>query len=296
MTDTGPASGPDSGPDTGPDTGPNADQAAYWQSRAGQKWVTHQATLDRLFENVLAATLARAAPQPGERVLDIGCGTGASTRALAEAVGPEGHVTGIDISAPLIDLARARVTAPQANFLRADAQTQSFAPEHDLLFSRFGVMFFDDPVAAFANLRRAARPGARLAMICWGPMPDNPWFRLPFKAAVERLGRPSPLPEFAPGPTAFKDIDRVTGILRDAGWSAAEGEKVEIPLLPPQVLQEAAEFACLIGPAARTLQEKDGTEDDRSAIIEATAALLSQYRRDTDLTIPARLILYSARA
>ena len=88
----------------------------------------------------------------------------------------------------------------------------------------------------------------------------------------------------------------MTGILRDAGWSAAEGEEVEIPLLPPQLLQEAAEFACLIGPAARTLQEKDGTEDDRSAIIEATAALLSQYRRDTDLTIPARLILYSARA
>lgn len=275
---------------------PNADQADYWRSRAGQKWVTHQETLDRLFENVLADTLALARPAPGERVLDIGCGTGASTAKLAEAIGPQSRVTGIDISAPLLALACRRVTAPNADFIEADAQTHPLEPVHDLLFSRFGVMFFADPVAAFTNLRRAATPGARLVMACWGPMPDNPWFRLPFKAAVERLGRSSPLPEFAPGPTAFKDIDRVTGILRDAGWSAPEGQRIESQLLPPQVLQEAAEFACLIGPAARTIQEKNGSDEDTRAIIGATAEMLTQYRQDTDLTIPARLVLYSARA
>ena len=274
---------------------PNADQAEYWSSTAGEKWVTYQADLDRLLAGVLDVVLDAAKVQPGEHVLDIGCGTGASTAELARLVGPEGHVAALDISAPLLDLARRRAAAPNVSFTRADAQTHAFDARADLVFSRFGVMFFEDPVAAFANLRNGLRPGGRLAMICWQDMPANPWFQVPFDAAVSRLGRPSALPPNAPGPTAFKDIDRVTGLLSDAGWSDPRGDRIEVDLIPPQNLTEAATFAATLGPASRTLAEKDGTEEDARAITKAIAGALRAFETDAGLRVPSRLIVYTAR-
>jgi len=273
----------------------NTEQADYWQSEAGRKWVTHKDALDTLMANVLDAALSAARPGRGEDVLDIGCGTGASTARLSEMVDAHGHVTAIDISSTLLALARERVTAANVDFLHADAQSYEFTRQYDLLFSRFGVMFFDDPVAAFVNLRRAARPGARLAMICWQGMPANPWFQIPFMAAIDRLGRPSPLPENAPGPTAFKDIERVTGILSRAGWSDVAGTPVEVDLIPPQDVQDAADFAATLGPASRTLAEKGGTDEDRRAITKAIATALEGYRSDAGIAVPARLVIYTGR-
>lgn len=275
----------------------NADQAEYWNSASGQTWATHQDRLDTLLAGALEAVLERAAPQPGEHVLDIGCGTGASSLALSELVGADGHVTALDISEPLLDLARARAKGCRnLDFVLGDAQVHPFDAESaDLVISRFGVMFFDDPVAAFANLLSATRHGGRLAMICWQGAPENPWFMVPMQAAMDRLGKPEPMDPHAPGPMAFKDIDRVTGILSDAGWTAAHGERVEVDLIPPYPLDEAAGFAATLGPATRLLREKGGGEEDAAAIRAATAAVFAPYQDDTGLRLPGRLIVYTAK-
>ncbi len=276
----------------------NIDQAEYWSSPAGQTWVTHQAQMDTLMSGVLDAALEHAAPAPGEAVLDIGCGTGASTLGLSKRVGSDGRVSALDIADPLLELARKRgadAGLENIQFINGDAQTYAF-PERtaDLVFSRFGVMFFADSVAAFANLRRAARKGGRLAMICWQSAPDNPWFMVPMKAAMDRLGKPEPMDPLAPGPMAFKDVDRVTGILSDAGWSKAKGEKITVDLIPPQNVTEAAEMATTIGPATRLIREKDGSEADIAAIRTGVEAALHPYLGDAGLRVPAGLILYTA--
>ena len=274
----------------------NADQAEYWSSPAGQTWATHQDQLDTLMAGALDAIVARGAPQPGEQVLDIGCGTGASGLVLSDQVGPTGHVTALDISEPLLALARQRGAGrDNLSFVLGDAQTHAF-PEGaaDLVISRFGVMFFEDSVAAMANLRRATKVGGRLAMICWQGAPENPWFMLPMKAAMDRLGKPEPMDPLAPGPMAFKDVERVTGILREAGWARAQGEKLEVDLVPPQTLEAAAEMATTIGPATRLIREKNGTEADVAAIKAGCKAAFATYQTEAGLRVPAHLIAYTA--
>ena len=276
----------------------NIDQAEYWSSPSGQTWVTHQAAMDTLLSEVLDRVLEAAAPAKGETVLDIGCGTGASSLLLSEAVGPEGHVKALDIADPLLALARHRGTeagCDNIDYINADAQTYGFKPgAADLVFSRFGVMFFNDPVAAFANLRAGTKPGGRLAMICWQGAPLNPWFMVPMQVAMDRLGKPEPMDPHAPGPMAFKDVDRVTGILGDAGWTGAASELVEVDLIPPQSVAAAAEMATTIGPATRLIREKDGTEADKQAIREGVEVALEPYQSERGLRVPSRLIVYTA--
>ena len=169
--------------------GPNAGQVAYWNEAVGPTWAELQEPLDRQLGPLGRAAMAALKPRPGERILDIGCGSGQTSVELAGAVAPDGAVLGVDISRPLLDTARAR--SPGANdvtFLEADAQTAAFEPgAFDAAFSRFGVMFFADPPAAFANIRRALKPGGRLAFICWRGMVDNPIMTLPMMAAGKRF-------------------------------------------------------------------------------------------------------------
>ena len=276
----------------------NTDQADFWSSEAGQVWVAHQDEFDTLLQQALEAVLQHAAPRPGESVLDVGCGTGASSLRLSDMVGNAGGVTAVDIAPPLLNRARARAGA-RANlrFEHGDAQTHPFdRASADLVFSRFGVMFFADPLAAFANLRRAARPDGRLAMICWQGAPDNPWVMVPMQAAMDRLGKPEPIDPHAPGPMAFKDIDRVTGILSAAGWRNAKGTPVEVDLIPPQTLESAADFATSAGPATRVLRERNGSDEDAAAICAACASGFAPYLKAHGLRIPARLIVYTADA
>lgn len=281
-------------------TGANADQAEFWNSEPGQVWVAEQDRFDTLLHEALEAVLDHAAPRPGEAVLDVGCGAGTSSLRLSDMVGAAGRVTALDISAPLLDHARARAGAePTARsnlrFTLGDAQTHELGGlEVDLVISRFGVMFFDDPRAAFANLRRAVRPGGRLAMICWQGAPENPWFMVPMQAAIARLGKPEPMDPLAPGPMAFKDIDRVTAILTGAGWDNASGRPIEVDLIPPQSLEAAADFATSAGPATRVMREKGGTPEDAEAIRATCAEGFAPYQVAQGLRIPARLIVYSA--
>jgi SAM-dependent methyltransferase len=212
----------------------NAEQAAYWTARSEQ-WVTHQAALDARLAPVGEQLLTRAAPRPGERVVDVGCGTGATTLAVAEKVGTRGSVLAVDISEPMLAIARRRSTERghgHVRFLHGDAQSHDFEPKaYDLVLSRFGVMFFSDPVAAFANLMSALRPGGRLAFVCWAPLEDNPWFKEPLAAGIRWLGPPEPQPPRAPGPLALAETGYIEEILRDAGSSNAASRRCR-PLFP----------------------------------------------------------------
>lgn len=199
----------------------NERQIADWNGKSGQRWLTWQERLDAMLAPYGAAALAAAAAQPGERVLDIGCGSGESTLDLARAVGPGGSVLGVDISEPLVARARERAAAAglDAAFCVADAAHYPFAPRRaDVLFSRFGLMFFDDPAAAFAHLHGALRPGGRLATVVWGGLADNGWARVPIEALRDLVPVP-PLEKMeAAGPFSFADRDRAAALLAGAGF------------------------------------------------------------------------------
>ncbi len=237
----------------------NAEQIEYWNGDAGKRWADSDARMANLLSPITEALLVHAPPRSGWHALDIGCGGGSQSVQLAELLGPEGNVTGIDISAPLLAVARQR-TVPKSgagiSFLEADASTHAFVPERfDLLFSRFGVMFFDDPAAAFANLRRALKPEGRLAFCCWQALKENDWTWLPLQAALKHIAPPPPQPEGAPGPFSFADPTHVEALLSAAGFD-------EINLAPRSVtvtFGEASDLAgnvremAAIGPLARLL-------------------------------------------
>ena len=203
----------------------NEAQIEYWNGAVGEHWAAFQPVLDKALAAISDAALAFAAAKPGERVLDIGCGTGTTTYALAKAVGPGGSVTGVDISRPMLAAARARGTG--VNFREGDASVQLFHPTHDLVFSRFGVMFFDDPVAAFANIRKAVAPHGRLAFVCWRSVQENLWASVPIAAALPLLPPQEPADPLAPGPFAFADSERLKDILSKAGYRNVRTEKLD---------------------------------------------------------------------
>jgi SAM-dependent methyltransferase len=239
---------------------PNAEQFRYWNEEVGPTWVAHQVQFDQLVSGPGRVALERAAPRAGEKVIDVGCGCGATTLELAEHVGRTGRVLGLDLSAPMLARARERAAAAGlANVAleRADAQLFPFAAgAADLVFSRFGVMFFADPVAAFANLRGALRATGRLAFVCWRALAENPWVRLPMAALAPLLPMPAPADPDAPGPFAFADAKRVRGILERAGWAAIRIDPVDLDLsIPGASAREAADFLLQLGPTGRAVRE-----------------------------------------
>ncbi len=236
----------------------NADQIAYWNGPAGQRWVRRQEEQDTLLAPVAEVLLDRAAPRAGESVLDIGCGWGGMSVALARRVLPGGRVLGLDVSELM--LARARELVPPGlplEFELADATTYPFEPGHaDLLFSRFGVMFFADPARTFANMRKGLRGGARVTFACWREPRENPWLMLPLQEAYRHVPR---LPEVGPeDPGAFSLAaePRVRDILTRAGFAAVELEPValSLDLAVGQGLDAAVATALGIGPTSRALE------------------------------------------
>mgnify|MGYP002380509440 CR=1 FL=1 len=211
---------------------PPPDQPTFWNEDGGRRWVQNIDRVERMIEPLSARLLEFAAPRAGERVLDVGCGGGVTSAALARAVGPEGRVLGVDVSAIILEVARRRF-GPIGNlgFELGDAASMTLpAARFDLLFSRFGVMFFADPVAAFTHLRGALAPGGRLAFLCWRALDQNPWMAGCVDAAFTVLPRPDPQPPGAPGPYAFADGVRLAGLLADAGFSGVRVDPLDTPL------------------------------------------------------------------
>jgi SAM-dependent methyltransferase len=277
----------------------NSAQAEYWNTAPGRKWLDHQEVLDALLAPALEVLLVHAGLVPGERVLDIGCGTGASSLAAALAVGSEGRVEGVDIAAELLSRAAERAASAGLGNLRftlADAAVHPFPPAgHDALISRFGAMFFTDPVAAFANLARALRPGARVVLVAWAELARNPWFALPRDAAERRLG-PAPADDpVAPGPMAFQDRARVAGLLEAAGFRDVSAEAATAALTPRGDMGEVARFMTRVGPASALLRHYDGTDEDAAAIAADCERAVAAFVTPAGLRIPAVLNVFAAR-
>ncbi|MEO0390950.1 MAG: class I SAM-dependent methyltransferase [Pseudomonadota bacterium] len=271
----------------------NADQAEFWAQATS--WVDHQAAMDAVLAPVLQGVLDRADLQRGWDVIDVGCGTGASVLAAADAVGPAGTVTGLDISPALLNLARERLKGRSTTALiEGDAQNYGFAPgSADALISRFGVMFFADTTAAFANMARALRPGAAMTVAAWGPAPENPWFMLPAKIARARLGETPKVDRTLPGPFAFEDADRTSAMLQGAGL-AVRIDTAPVTLNGGPSPEAAAALCTRIGPAASVLRQLDGTEADRQAIAADLAAAFAPWL-DDHVQIPALIHFITAR-
>lgn len=280
-------------------TRPNQAQIEYWNDRAAKTWTRLQQRLDEVFQPVTDAALAAASPSAGEKVLDVGCGCGATVLALAEKVGPNGQVLGLDISAPMAGRAQERMAEHglrNAAVLVSDASVHPFeAAENDLLFSRFGVMFFEDPVAAFANLRTGVREGGRMLCACWRPFDANPWFNVPMQAARHLLA-PQPPPEpHAPGPFGFADADRTLGILAASGWREAHAERQDVKMCfaPTGRIDQALDFALQVGPLARALA--DEADDTRARVRDVVAAALREYDTPEGVMLGGSVWLYTAR-
>ena len=232
-----------------------AEQATYWKGAGGAMWLGAYDRIQRGIAGFSEVALKAANAQAGERVLDIGCGTGGTTAELAHAVGAGGHVLGVDISEPLVAAARAQGLG-NASFEVGDATTHPFeAQAFDLVFSRFGVMFFGDPVAAFTNIRRAMKPGGRLVFICWRTPPENPWAAVPMRAAQPFLPPiPRPGPE-EPGQYSFGDRARVEHILGQAGFGGLSIEPVDLMLNQGKDIASVMENIGDFGPLARAFKD-----------------------------------------
>jgi SAM-dependent methyltransferase len=277
------------------DPTPDSEQAKLWNGPSGQAWIDLQAVFDRAlqpFEDLLVDVVAA---QRAQRVRDIGCGTGATTLAVARRLSPLGRCVGIDISQPMIAVARARGerAGSRAQFVCADAQSHAFEPRSfDGLISRFGVMFFDAPVQAFVNLRRAAQADAVLQVIAWRSPDDNPFMTTAERAAAPLLpALPARRPD-EPGQFAFADRDRVHAILRDSGWAGIDIRPIDVTCTMSE--PDLTRYVSRVGPVGRALREAD--EATRARVVATVRAAFDPYVRNADVRFTAACWMIVARA
>ena len=276
----------------------NADQIAYWNGPGGQRWARRQQVQDVLLGPIADILIDRAKPKAGERIVDVGCGSGATTIAFARKVGPSGHVLGVDVSGPMLEQARASAPADAPiEFVQADATVYRFEPAGaDLVASRFGVMFFADPVKSFANLHGALRPSGRLAFACWRQPRENPWMMTPLQAVYKHAPKlPQQGPE-DPGPFSFASEARVHRILGSVGLGdiAMEPCDLALDIAVGGGLDAAVRGALEIGPANRAL------EDQPAAIREAATLsireALAPHVKGNTVPLAAAIWIVTARA
>ena len=277
--------------------GINEEQAALWNGPAGRAWVEVQDLLDRMFAPFEDRLVQAAASAGGGRVLDVGCGTGATTLAIARRLAaPPARCVGIDISAPMLAVARDRAEreATPATFVCADAQVCPFEPAgFELIVSRFGVMFFDDPVRAFLNLRRAASRGAGLAFIAWRSAAENPFMTTAERAAAPLLpDLPTRRPDSPAGQFAFADRERCAAILVQSGWTAVDIEPIDVVCSLPA--SELVRYVSWLGPVGVALQHAD--EPTRSLVIDTLRAAFEPYVQGQEVRFTAACWRVDARA
>lgn len=255
----------------------NSEQIAEWNGALGERWIAMRQEIERIVVPFGEAALKAAAPRPGERVVDIGCGCGDTSIEIARMVGRTGEVLGLDVSRPMLAFARTRgalVECANLAFQEGDASEAALPADIDLLFSRFGVMFFSQPVAAFGHLRKSLRTGGRCVFVCWRTPRDNAWAMTPLSAAREAVGvTPAPSDPEAPGPFAFADEERLRKILASAGFSAIELQRFDAALFLGATPRSAAESAVQIGPVSRLVREVGA--EHLPAILDAVERILA---------------------
>ena len=271
----------------------NQDQIDYWSGPTGNVWASTQDRIDAMMAPITAALLERCATAAGRRVLDIGCGCGTTTLALADRAR---EICGVDVSAPMLAEARRRTAGrDNVHWQEADASSATFAEPFEFAVSRFGVMFFDDPGAAFAHLRTQLVPNAPLVFVCWAAPADNAWFSLAARALREYLPPPeSPPDPKAPGPFAFANPDDVQTYLDAGGFHELSIEPFSCALPLGGSLDQAVEFQSRIGPLSRALKELE--EGPREAALAAVRKTLEPWVSDAGVSAPGKVWFVSARA
>lgn len=277
-------------------SGPNADQIAYWNGRNAEKWVAFQESMDRMLAPLSAHAMNTAEIAIGQRAVDIGCGCGGTSIELAGRVGPSGAVLGVDISGPMLNRARQRVAALSGHtidFLQADASTHAFDGDADQAFSRFGVMFFQDPVAAFRNIAGALKPGGRFTFVCWAEAAANPWRSLPISVADRHVDLPEPAAPGGPGPFSLSDKERPHRLLSEAGFEDIRIERDERGLLIGATIDAAAAHAVQLGPLGNIM--RDATPEAQDAVARDMRAALARHMEKDGVRLGAATWIVTAR-
>jgi len=250
----------------------NSDQIEFWNGKAGKKWAEFQHALDIMMDPLGLQAIQQADLKSTDHVLDVGCGCGSTSIHLGQLAA---RVLGIDISTPMLEVAKSRTASSggTTEFLLADAAVQQFPPDSfDLIFSRFGVMFFDDPVSAFSNLRTSLKPQGRLCFLCWRAINENPWMMIPLTTILQYIPPPEPAAAGTAGPFAFADIDYVRTILTGAGFNSIEAKSIDaiISVGTGKDLQESLTFLEKIGPVASLVadQSEQVVAQIRAALLE----------------------------
>jgi SAM-dependent methyltransferase len=274
----------------------NSQQIEFWNGPGGERWAALNEMTERSLAFVTASLMPFAAAKSGERVLDVGCGCGSTTVVLARTVGAKGTVRGIDISRPMLEVARQRAkdASLPIDFTEADVSAHRFGREYDLVFSRFGVMFFADPAQAFANIRTGVADGGRMTFACWRSFGENTWAAGPFSAASDLLPPQPSVDPHAPGPFALADKDRLVSILEGAGFRSVRVEKLDTLMNMGATLDAAAFAALNIGPLARAIAELD--EATRAKIQERVRRVLSDFETPAGFAPPGACWLVRAQA
>ncbi|MGJ7524310.1 class I SAM-dependent methyltransferase [Variovorax sp. GB1P17] len=274
---------------------PGDEQAKLWNGSAGRAWVDTQASLDHLFQPLEDLLVEAVSAGAGGRVLDVGCGTGATTLAVARLQGAGGRCVGVDISEPMIAAARKRADreGSPASFICANAQTHAFEPaSFDMVISRLGVMFFDDPVRAFANLRSAARDDAELRFIAWRSAAENPFMTTAERAAAPLLPNLPARKPGAPGQFAFADRDRVQAVLEESGWADINIQPIDVNCTLPE--KDLLAYLSRLGPVGLALQAVD--EQTRTQVIDTVRAAFAPYVHGDEVRLTAACWMVGARA
>jgi SAM-dependent methyltransferase len=276
----------------------NEAQRRYWNEVAGPRWVAGQGFRERRNQESLALLLDHLRLAGGESVLEIGCGTGAVTLPLANAVGAHGRVVAVDISEPMLGVARQRIAESglhNVTLLQGDAQVFAFTPTaFDVATSRMGVMFFADPVAAFRNIGSALKPDGRLVFACWAPLAENRHWLISYDVALRHLGPPALSMEREPGPLAFGNPDYIRRILTEAGFAQIAVERAH-PTVAGGSPEEEARQALMMGPTARLIEAKQPSETVRQVIAEEIGAAFAVEASAGPIRLPATIFLVTAR-
>ena len=278
--------------------GANPDQGEFWNGPSGQFWVKQDAAMSERLTKITELLFTPEALSDGQKVLDIGCGAGATVFRAASLVGAKGWVTGLDISQPLLSLAEQKSSnLPNIDLIQADAQTYAFAAKtYDVVQSRFGMMFFENPIAAFENIRSAMVPGGALQFVCWASFEQNEFFNSPVNVVCQVANLEYDMPTNAPGPMAFSDYQYLTDILLKAGFQNISITPKETSLTTRDSVEQDATLLMQIGPAARLIKTAELTDNDYTRIYQALCALSRSNQGQGEIRYDATVYVVTASA